>query len=203
MTRYRATLALAALFLAAACAEEGAGGSTSPEAKGTQLTPTRPALMVGTTGVGDYTATMTGPLTVKTAGYKTYSVSVSGGTGPFYYYWNEEVCWADGTCRRYPITSGVGISSISHYIRSDMDIVELTVQVGDAATKQYSVIAGTTITGPAAFVAGGGGGNPSMCQALPSWCPWKDPVAGTNFGKAYYRSSCNGSKQYDPTCPTT
>jgi hypothetical protein len=148
--------------------------------------------------VGDLTVHIYGPSKVETEGYFTFSATASGGTAPYYYIWTEEVCWTDGTCQAYGIDEGWGLSSISHLVRSDMTTDDVEVQIGDASMT-VTGIAGRPVLAPGAKYVGGG--NPSMCDRLPSYYPftWDKLPGDPNNGKHFLRSSCDGSPMWQPT----
>jgi hypothetical protein len=138
------------------------------------------------------TVTMSAPTKVLKQSYVTLTASVSGGTGPYYYIWSEQVCYDSGTdCYEDIYSEGEGQSSISYGVSDGVNSARVVVQVKDAnTTAQRSGNARRNILGPAAFVYGTQ--STFHCQSPVNYFPFQfSPGA-----QQYIRSGCDGHKIY-------
>jgi hypothetical protein len=189
MKRAALTVVIAAAALGA-CAEQ-------PTASARPAAPGAP----GRTLISDtpLQVSVSGPTKMYEEGVATYSASVSGGSGSYWYQWISEVCFESGFCYEPNVfAQGSGVSSAQLPIPSDFYRVRVSVQVHEDQTVHRSGIGYRSVLGPAALSQSGPSGTWG-CRK-PGWYPHKDWTwNGTTWdpGKPYARD-CFGARVYDP-----
>jgi len=202
------------LAMAAAAAGACADGATTPQ----QATPQAPRAAItcdadcggsmgGTVPTATDTAltvTVWGPTKNLVAATDTFTAEVSGGVGPYYYIWTRQTCYDDGSyCTKGIFAQGLGKSSASLPIYSDVNTTRIVVQVKDATTPApFTGNAHMMVLGPATrqFPSKGS----FACQSPPNYYPfwgYYKPSTGEPVGSYYIRSGCDGHKIYKPTTP--
>ncbi|HEU0013609.1 MAG TPA: hypothetical protein VFQ45_07980 [Longimicrobium sp.] len=147
--------------------------------------------------------TVTGPKKVLRESTVTYTATVSGGSGSYYYNWIAHVCYPEGYCLTpMKFAWGSGMSSVRRLIRADEASVKVSVQVREDADVHYTGVNHAMTIAPASWTdqvqAGGWGCIAPQDYPFRDWV--RDPVTG-EWGTKQYRRKCDGTREYPPTSP--
>jgi hypothetical protein len=195
MTRHIRKLALLSLAaVAAACSDVPTAGTSAAAGTGPSLTLSSDTALA---------VTIYGPGKVLKETTSTFRASVTGGSGTYHYTWIAEVCYLDRTCRTpIIIGQGVGVSSVTHQIRTEHAEVNIGVQVHENTQVHKSGVADHHLLGPSVWSQGRVSGSWG-CTAPSSYPHAEYRMVDLNgqitiqFTNNYTRN-CSGQRVYKP-----
>jgi hypothetical protein len=168
------------------------------------LTSPRDQPRFNTTAQGDpgLVVTISGPTTVTNAQAETYSASVSGGSGPFLFYWSYAMCNKDdfGTwCMNTtdPYEDGADLNQIDYTFGDYEEETRIIVDVRQSVTGGLSGVDTIEAFGPAHWRFPSAPPDPlhNRCSRdqTPGWYPFED-----GSGQLYRRNVCTNIREYQP-----